>query len=242
MLKYEYSLFYLGKPVKTPIGDIHFKTLADYEETSKHLSVLQQTNKIYIIKLLMKTGNAKIVEIVRDEPFIDTMMILGETPIYTQYVESLLYFFGVNLIDKENILVWSDEELYEYLELIYHMNAVGFPKRLTGNPEIDRFIEYEQRMSQSKNKDITFESILSSVAMWMGKTIDELMTMTNYQMYVNFYRIAQFKSYDVTTLFRTIDSKIKTIEWNAHVDILGSINKKEKTLEQTNEEGSALFT
>lgn len=242
MLTYEYSLFYLGKPIKTPIGDIEFKTLENYEDTAKHLAVLQQTNKIYIIKLLIKTGNQKIVDIIREEPFLDTMMILDSTPIYKQYVESLMYFFGVNLIDKDNILVWSDEELYEYLELIYHMNAVSFPKRLTGNAEIDRFIEYEQRLSKSKNSNVTFESILSSVAMWMGKTINELMDMTNYQMYVNFYRIGQFKSFDVTTLFRTVDSKIKTVEWNAHVDILSSINKKEKTLEETNEEGFALFT
>lgn len=243
MLEYDYGFFYWGEPVKTPIGEIEFKKVKDYPEVAKHLAVLKGTDKISILKLLMKSGNVEFARLIEPEPFLDTMMILEGTALYTQYVSALEFFLGKNLVDRNNPIVYTDADLYDYLELIYHMNASSFPKRLTGNPEIDRFIEYERRLQQKMSGNITLESLTSSVAVHMGIPIEQLKDiMTIYQLHVDFYRIGQFKAFDVTTMYRMMDNKVELVEWNKHVDILESLSKKEKTLEEASREGRAKFT
>lgn len=244
MLDYNYAFFYLGNPVKTPIGLVEFKKVKDYEEVSEHLSVLQQTDKMAILKLLAMGKNMDIAKALKNEPLIDILVILKDTLLYTQYTDALTYFFGVNLIDvSKTPLIYTDAELYDYLELIYHMNSTAFPKRRTGNAEIDKYLDYEKQLAKRKHGgNITIESIMSSVAVGMGLSNEELGELTIYQLYVNFYRVGQFKAYDTTMLFRTIDPKIKPVEWNGHVDILGSLNKKEQTLEEFSKRGEATFS
>lgn len=243
MLNYDYSFFYWGEPVKTKIGDIEFKKVKDYPQVVKHLAVLKGTDKISILKLLFKSGNEEFAKVIRDEPLLDTLMVLEGSALHTQYRNALEFFLGKNLIDKRNPIVYTDAELYDYLELIYHMNASSFPRRMTGNPEIDRFIEYEKKLADMKNSGITIESIASSVAVFMGMPLNELKeSMTIYQMHVDFYRISQFKAFDVTSMYRMMDNKVNLVDWNKHVDILESLSKKEKTLEEASKEGRAKFT
>lgn len=242
MLEYDHSFFYLGEPVETPIGLIEFKKVAEYPKVARYLSILKNTDKISILKLLYKSGNSDLGNLLSKEPLLDTLMILSDTPLYTQYLEAIEYFLGKNILDKHNLVIYTDTELYEYLELIYHMNATVFPRRLTGNPEIDRYIEYEKRLVQKKSSGLTLESIMSSVKVFMGLSNEELKDLTIYQLFVDFYRISHYQSFDVTAMYRMMDSKVTLVEWNKDVDMLTSLVRKEKTLEEASKEGMAKFT
>lgn len=241
-MDYNYEFFYLGKPVETPIGLIEFKTIEEYDKVAKYLAILKNTDKISILKLLMKSGNGELANILSGEPLIDTLIVLKESILYEQYVEALEYFLGKNIIDEDDLVIYTDMELYEYLELIYHMNATSFPRRLTGNPEIDRYIQYEKQLANSKGGGMTIEAILSSVKVFMGLSMGELKNMTIYQLFADFYRINQYQSFTVTSMYAMIDPKVKVIDWNKDVDVLGTLSTKEKTLEQANKEGKAKFT
>lgn len=243
MLNYSYDFFLLGEPVETPIGKIEFKKVKDYPDVTKYLSILKKTDKISILKLLYKSGNEEFANVIANEPLLDTMMILKGSILHDQYASALKYFLGINLIDKDKPVIYTDAELYDYLEMIYHMNVSSFPKRLTGNPEIDRFIEYERKLAERMNSGLTIESIISSVAVFMGLTIKQVKEeMTIYELHANFYRISQFKAFEVTSMYRMMSDKVSLVEWNKHVDILDSLSKKEKTLEEASKEGRAKFT
>ena len=241
-MEYNYEFFYLGKPVETPIGLVEFKKVEEYDKVAKYLAILKNTDKISILKLLMKSGNGELANILSTEPLLDTLIVLKESVLYEQYVEALEYFLCKNIINQDDLVIYTDEELYEYLELIYHMNATSFPRRLTGNPEIDRYIQYEKQLANSKSGGMTIEAILSSVKVYMGLSMDELKNMTIYQLFADFYRVNQYQSFTVTSMYTMMDSKVKIIDWNKDVDILGTLSTKEKTLEQANKEGKAKFT
>ena len=241
-MEYNYEFFYLGKPVETPIGLVEFKKVEEYDKVAKYLAILKNTDKISILKLLMKSGNGELANVLSTEPLLDTLIVLKESVLYEQYVEALEYFLCKNIINQDDLVIYTDEELYEYLELIYHMNATSFPRRLTGNPEIDRYIQYEKQLANSKSGGMTIEAILSSVKVYMGLSMDELKNMTIYQLFADFYRVNQYQSFTVTSMYTMMDSKVKIIDWNKDVDILGTLSTKEKTLEQANKEGKAKFT
>jgi len=239
-MTYDSALFYTGDPVETPIGQIPFKTVGEYAQVLKHIGILQQVNKMTILTLLSKNNAADLLKIVRNYPFVDITIALNDTPIFTQWVESIKYFLNTNPLEPAKPLIYTDEELDEYLELIYHMNCVTFPDRLTGNPEIDRFINYRKKLRQVKG-GTTIEAIMSSVAVFMGLSNEELKNLTIYQLYVNFYRINSFKSFDVTTMYRMMDGKVKLVEWSKHQEILDTLVHKEKKLGEVNKFGATLF-
>jgi ABC-type uncharacterized transport system ATPase subunit len=78
-------------------------------------------------------------------------------------------------------------------------------------------------MKKRKGEEITFETMYTSVWLYIGHVPDEL---TLYQFHALFSRVAQFKNYDTSTLFATVSKDAKIDPWYKLVNILEENEKK----------------
>lgn len=82
----------------------------------------------------------------------------------------------------------------------------GLPLEDTsGNEEIARFQRMKRAMNEVKGNSVNFESIYTSVMTYTGYTDKQINKMTLYSFYAVFHRMSQFKSHEVSALFKTVD-------------------------------------
>ena len=108
----------------------------------------------------------------------------------------------------------TQSEFDDFRKLILSFNGVEFVEA-NPNPEIQKFNIMKSIINRSKGSQVTFYSIVTSVAVVGGFRPHDIVDFTLFQLYAYFKRIEFFKMYDTTTLYKTVDAKdsIKIIDW-----------------------------
>jgi hypothetical protein len=211
------EFYILGDPIETEIGICRFVKVSEYKKYFLHLGALSVT-KNSIIYNHYKENNFK--------PDLDLIKVLKEMPLYemvavsneTRELYSELFDF---VFDKKGIFANSvNEKNFEYYrKLIMEMNVVK-EDAVSPNPEIQRWNEKSKKHKSSMADKMTFSDIVSSVKVGSHISYEDIKNQTLFQLYTDFYRIASFKNFDVTTLFSTVSAeKIDIENWSKHIDL-----------------------
>ncbi len=229
------DFYILGVPIKTKIGILypiymsHYWILNKYvsvlvlekEDVVDYLNKLSQVNEEFkmLFECAKEVGLHELIVNFKDDKF--NQFFLHD--IYIDYKYFFKFCFREDVFDK----IQNDEELQYYIELIKDFNDIKYQKP-NPNPEIAKFDLLERQLLEAKGELINFEAMYTSNLITSGIHPNE---MTIYQFNKAFDRIGVFKSYDTSTLFKTVDveNKVDITPWYSEI-------KKKKPSTITDEE------
>ncbi len=229
------EFYILGVPIKTRIGILYPIYMSHYWIINKYIHVLA-LEKDDVIQYLstLSTINEDF------ETLFDCAKVIGLyelicsfksdeyegfffNDLYQQYKELFTFCFREDVFDN----IQDSEELKHYIEIIKGLNDIKYNKP-NPDPEMARFDEMERQLQEAKGEVVTFEAMYTSNLITSGIHPNE---MTVYQFNKAFDRIGQFKNYETSTLFKTVD-----IENKIDIEFWYSEIKKKEPLSITKEE------
>lgn len=214
--------FYTGYPVKTDYGLIIPIKVKDYPFVSEELNIIQMEDfewvkefKKYGIKTKNKKEFFALAKIVQEKGLMECIHenVGGMRDLYLKSLSLFVEGFDEN--PKNIFKLKTFEELDELVSLIYKVNGIP-AKEKSKDDEVKKWINlkniYKSRKSGGK---ITFTAMLSSVAKEFGYKPHDLNDLTLFQLFEDFNRIESFKSFEASTLFKTVDAnnKIQIQSW-----------------------------
>lgn len=207
------EFFILGLPIDVEnIGKAHFIKIKELPQFYLYQNVLT-INKDKIIQMY-KNQNMDEEAI---DYFINQMSLYQWMMHFPEFKE--LYSQLFKFVFKEDVFDKVNEDNFDYLrQLIMDMNCVK-EEKVNPNPEIQKWIDKSKKFKQN-NEILTFEDIVTSVAVGTGYTYSYINNMTIYQFNLTFQRIGAFKGYDTSTLFATVSTeKINIESWCKNIDL-----------------------
>ncbi len=226
------DLYIIGLPVRTEIGILYPLQVIDYPKFVPFIQILnmedfefKDTMKISM-KESLQSENEPYTEVIdaifdeiKDIHFFYLLMEQkdnvdsGFNAIYNHYKKLFKMCFRDDVFD----LIQNHEEFEYYRDLIREFNGVEYEKP-NPNPEIRKFDNYKRLLAARKGDIITFKGMYTSVLVATGMSPNNL---TLYQFHEVFDRIGHFKNFDVTMLYRLLDSEMEIQSW------YGETKKKE---------------
>ena len=227
------DFYVLGLPIETRVGNLSFIKVKDYPDCHENLNAIRMT-KDHIVKIFYDNGMAK------EDLDVLTKLSLFEM---VQKIDDIRGFYVKMfelICDTEIDVDMLDEELFTEIRTIILNMCVIKEEKINPNPEIQAWIEKSKNFKADTSGTLDFADIVTSVAIGGGYSYEQINDLTIYQLYMSFYRIAQFKNYDTTTLFATVAEKVDIDSWNKNIDML-----KEETHGMSKEEfdkmGGSIF-
>ncbi|MGK4040948.1 hypothetical protein AB0Y20_01505 [Heyndrickxia oleronia] len=205
-----------GLPIETDIGLCHFIKIKDYPTCFMDLQIMGMSKDEIINKYSKLNKDGSLNEFLNELNKHDLFEIISSIPeIQVAYYNIFLKVF----LDEESLSKITPENFNSIRLLIMEMNCIK-EEEINPNPEIQKAIERSRRVKNREGEKLTFADMSSSIVAFSGKSYDELNEMTIYQFYMTYYRIAQIKNYDTSTLFATVSSeKINIESWSKHIDL-----------------------
>lgn len=207
------EFYILGLPIKTNIGFCHFLKVQDYPQLQNDLQIVSLTRLHYLHQFREANEDEEIVK--QLEELSLAQIVFNYEEILSAYERVFTHFFQ----DSEAIYKIQDEKEFEYYRsLILKLSCIK-EEKVNPNPEIQRAIERSRRVKAMDSEKMGFADIVTSVSAIKGVSYEEINNMTLYQLYMDFYRIAQNKNYETSTLFATVAEKVEIESWNKHIDM-----------------------
>lgn len=209
------EFYILGIPIRTNIGDCHFVKVKDYPNVFADLQIVQLTRQ-HFINQFMSAQDISVQDIANELSSVSLMDVVIEFPEVTEaYKKVFSYFFK----DDEAFFKIESEEQFNYLRsLILKLGCIT-EEYVNPNPEIQEALERSRKLKSKKQGKLAFSDVVSSVSVIKGINYRDILEMTMFQLYMDFHRIAQDKSYQASTLFATVADKVEIEGWNKHIDL-----------------------
>jgi hypothetical protein len=209
------EFYILGLPIETDIGECHFIKVKDYPDFCMDLQVMSMTKDHLINKYNEVNKNNALVEFIEEMKKHDLFELAFTIP---ELQDSYFRVFTKVFNNPEVILKLTHENFPYFRKLIMEMNGIK-EEIINPNPEIQRAIERSKRVKAKEGDKLAFHDIITSLVGFNGLTYENINDFTIYQMYMTYYRIAQIKNYDTSTLFATVSDKVIVDSWSKHIDM-----------------------
>lgn len=217
----------LGLPIETEIGTLYPTKVKDYPKFLQYQTLLLKQD--FEFKEEISQGLTEDISyMIKNSEHIFELMrhIRASFPVeenyfsflYEEYRKMFEFHFKEDVVDK----IKTGEDFEYYRDLIMEVNAVSYEKP-NPNPEIQGAIDLHNELQKNKGNATSFESVVTSVALFFSVDINEL---TIYQLYAYFERAIKYTSFETTRLFRMFSDEVKIEDW--YTDI-----KKKKKEEMT---------
>lgn len=210
------EFYILGLPIQTEIGDCHFITVADYPNYFVDLQIISMTKDHIIQRYSKANKNGEYDELIsnlRELSFFQIMV--GIPDMFKAY--SRIFDKVFNIQEAIN-RIKSEEEFNYYRSLIMKMSCIK-EEKINPNPEIQAAIERSRRVKAQDAEKLEFADMVTSIASLGGFSYGEINDLTLFQMHMTYYRFAQIKSYDTSTLFATVSGEVDIENWSKHIDL-----------------------
>ena len=197
------------------IGRLYFTKVKDKDRLYDYASqlILDKRTLLEYLKSIGEEHSEVLYESLNQIPFFDFLIKIRDLEItfydlydlYLSFKSLFLFCFKEDVFDK----IQTSKEFEYYRDLIIEVNCINIDKPNL-NPEIERFNKIKKMMN--KGESVSFETMYTSVWVCTQTKPNE---MTLYQFNKLFFRISQMKAFDMTTLYKTVDSKgsIKIESW-----------------------------
>lgn len=210
------EFYILGLPIETEIGLVDFIKVKEYPDYYQelHLFSMSKEELIYRLSEVNKNGSLnELIELIKPLSLFQISTMLPD-------LANAYYKIFTRVFNSEDSLSKINESNFDYYrKLIMRMNVLK-EEKINPNPEIQRAIERSKRLKAAEGDRITFADIVSSVVGYNGLSYKDINEFTLYQLYMTYYRIANIKNYDTSTLFATVSAeKINIESWSKHIDL-----------------------
>jgi hypothetical protein len=231
------EFYILGLPIQTEIGECQFLKVKEYPDYFMDLQVASMSKDQIIHKYCEINKNGALNELIDELRRLPLYEIVHGIP----ELQNSYYKLFNKVFNSEYALSHIDEKSFDYYrKLVITMNCMK-EERINPNPEIQKAIERSKRVKSLDGEKTEFADIVTSVVGFNGLSYQDINEFTIYQLYMTYYRIAQFKNYDTTTLFSTVSTeKIKIDSWSKHIDLFEE-EKHFVTSEEFNKNTSSMF-
>lgn len=218
--------FYIfGKPIETKFGKVRFLTYTEYIENLGALSAMSLNSLHYFYQhknhfdqYKLNLDEQKEVEELLNNIKKDKLYNL----VYSKKlnIESYIKVYSLVLEDKENVneIFKNEDDFLHFRQLVLDMQMIQ-EEEVSENPEIQEYIDASKEQKSIGAEKQTYSDIVSSIVVGAGIPYKEIGEMTVLQVYSTYYRIAQFRSYDTTTLFSTVSNEVSIEAWNKSIDL-----------------------
>ncbi len=208
------DFYILGMPIKTKIGDCHFLKVKDYPNYSIDLNIVSMTKLHFVHAYRKNDEDEKVLQHLESLSLLS--IIVNYLPdVFKSYERVFAHFFK----DEDAIHnISSEEEFEEYRQLILKLSCIK-EEKINPNPEIQEFIDKSKKVKAQQNSGITFSTIVTSVSALGGKDYENIREMTLFQLYMEFYRIAQKVNYETSVLFATVAEKVEIEDWAKKISL-----------------------
>ena len=207
------EFYILGLPIETDIGECRFVKVKEYPNLAQDLQIMS-LSKDHIVNLICsqsKDSNEQIIEAMKDATLFETVFSISD--LRDSYLNVLS-----NVFDEDSLSNINQDNFDKYRNLILKMNCQK-EEKINPNPEIQRAIERSRRVKASEGETLHFSDIVTSIVGYNGLTYEDINEFTVYQLYMTYYRIAQIKNYNTSTLFATVSPQSKIESWSKHIDM-----------------------
>lgn len=209
------EFYILGLPIETEIGKCHFLKVKEYPDYFMDLQIVSMTKDQLIYKYSdMNKGGVlnELIEELQRLPLFEIVLGLPELR------QSYFKLFD-KVFNSEDVFFQITLDKFDYYrKLVMTMNCMK-EEIINPNPEIQKAIERSKRVKRMESDNTEFADIVTSCSLY-GLPYEKINEYTIYQLYMTYYRIAQFKNYDTTTLFSTVSTeKIKIDSWSKHINL-----------------------
>lgn len=221
------DFYFLCEPIETKLGKLRYIKVKEYPEFIKYIHLLS-LQKFEILKLV----NPEFKDIFEPMTMLELIKYFKQEDfaLYQLYKKLFQFCFKEDVFD----LIENDEEFEYYRDLMRKVNHVPYDPP-NPNPEIEKFNKWKRILNQKNNDNITLESMYSSVWVATGYKPDEL---TIYELNMLFNRVAMFKNYDTSILFKSVSPTDITIEsWYKQLEE----EQKKMTLDEFSKKGMSVF-
>lgn len=210
------EFYILGLPIETEIGLVDFIKVKEYPDYYQELYLFSMSKEelIYRLSEVNKNGSLnELIELIKPLSLFQISTMLPD-------LANAYYKIFTRVFNSEDSLSKINESNFDYYrKLIMRMNVLK-EEKINPNPEIQRAIERSKRLKVAEGDRITFADIVSSVVGYNGLSYKDINEFTLYQLYMTYYRIANIKNYDTSTLFATVSAeKINIESWSKHIDL-----------------------
>lgn len=208
------EFYVLGLPIKTKIGNCHFLKVKNYPKLYADLQIVSLT-KLHFVHGISKENEGR-EDLLNEFKQLSLMQIVRSySDVRKVYIRVFAHFFK-----DENAFfnIRSESEFDYYRSLILKLSCIK-EEKINPNPEIQEAIERSRRVKAQDGEKMAFADIVTSVSAIKGVGYDEINEMTLFQLYMDFYRIAQDKNYHTSALFATVAEKVEIEGWNKHIDM-----------------------
>lgn len=210
------EFYILGLPIETELGNCEFLRVKEYPDYFMDLQVVSLTKNHIISKYSDLNKDGSLNEFIEELHKVDLFEIVIGIPEIRQSYEKL---FSKVFNDNEVIQKLNPKNFSYYRNLVMTMSCIK-EEVVNPNPEIQRAIERSRRVKSQDGEKIEFSDIVTSVVGHNGLTYGDINDFSIYQLYMTYYRIAQFKNYDTSTLFATVSAdKVKIDSWSKHINL-----------------------
>ena len=210
------EFYILGLPIETEIGLVDFIKVKEYPDYYQDLYLFSMSKEelIYRLSEVNKNGSLnELIELIKPLSLFQISTMLPD-------LANAYYKVFTRVFNSEDSLSKINESNFDYYrKLIMRMNVLK-EEKINPNPEIQRAIERSKRLKVAEGDRITFADIVSSVVGYNGLSYKDINEFTLYQLYMTYYRIANIKNYDTSTLFATVSAeKINIESWSKHINL-----------------------
>lgn len=207
------DFYILGLPIETRIGYCYFLKVKDYPHLQRDIQLVSWTKLHFINEFSKDKANQELVETLKKMSLLEIVLAIPE--ITSVYSKVFTYFFK----NEQAFRLIENEKEFKYLRsLILRLSCIK-EEEINPNPEIQRTIERSRRIKAQEGESLTFTDIVTSVSAIKGVGYEEICEMTLYQLYMDFHRIAQDKSYQASTLFATVAEKVDIESWSKSITL-----------------------
>lgn len=211
------DLYVIGHNLKTQYGTIRPLKVKEYPVMATDISILKMAD--WELKSLLKkqiNGNVLADSVMSD---------LSTLPLY-QCIQNNVFglknkysdIFSKIVVDYDDKFLYkfkSQDDFDNFRMMILDYNGIDYIV-WQKNPELRYYQKLELYFNKATGKSVDFDAMFTSL-MAIGHKPHDINDFTLKQFYSAFKRLQYFKAHDVTTLFKTVDSKnkIEIVEWFA---------------------------
>ncbi|PAD70726.1 hypothetical protein CHH83_02665 [Bacillus sp. 7586-K] len=210
------EFYILGRPIETDIGEINFIKVGEYPDYFSDLQMISMSKDEIIYKYSSINKNNELDDFINELKKYELFDIVTQLP---EFVEPYTNIF-IKVFNNEDILPLINKDNFNDIRTTILLMNCQKEDKINPNPEIQKALERSRRVKNQENGNIAFSDIVTSIVGFNGLTYDNINNMTIYQLYMTYYRIAQIKGYDTSTLFATVSTeKINIESWSKHIDL-----------------------
>lgn len=137
------------------------------------------------------------------------------------YTDENVYGF---IVDAENGLGIDGRNFDRLREVIMRQNLMH-EQKVWKDPLLAEFARYQQEVESRNSIKMGIEDMVTTVAMFSGKTYEEISEFTIYQLKASFHRVNKFKNYDTTVAFKCVGSDAPLGHFAEQVDLFEDSSK-----------------